>query len=221
MRLSHTRFTVTARRQLEYSYIIGLADYVGSDVTLAECCDMEAAKTGALLAASGSVGATLAGADQRTVRAYADFGADLGIAFQFVDDLLGIWGSPETTGKPVYSDLAARKKTMPLVWCLENGGAEGERLAAWLPPSRRPSRPRPKASRCMPPTSIRRLCGAPSATSRPWGATRTKAICSRRCRRGYAGTSVWSSPTRRTYRPMRSRPCRPRPVSTSRASPST
>ena len=45
----------------------------------------------------------------------ADFGSHVGLAFQLVDDLLGIWGAPEVTGKPVWSDLRTRKKTLPVV----------------------------------------------------------------------------------------------------------
>jgi geranylgeranyl diphosphate synthase, type I len=54
------------------------------------------------------------------------------MAFQLVDDLLGIWGSPEVTGKPVFSDLIARKKTLPVTWSLDHGGDAGQELAAWL-----------------------------------------------------------------------------------------
>ncbi len=54
------------------------------------------------------------------------------MAFQLVDDLLGIWGSPAVTGKPVFSDLIARKKTLPVTWSLDHGGEAGRELAAWL-----------------------------------------------------------------------------------------
>jgi geranylgeranyl diphosphate synthase type I len=93
---------------------------------------MAAGKTGALLAVSASIGAILAGAPQRTVDAFHTFGAELGLAFQIVDDLLGIWGSPEVTGKPVFADLAAGKKTLLVVWSLEHGGDAGADLAAWF-----------------------------------------------------------------------------------------
>jgi geranylgeranyl diphosphate synthase type I len=100
------------------------------DVTLAETLAMAGGKTGALVAVSASIGAILAGAPQRTVDAFHTFGAELGLAFQIVDDLLGIWGAPEVTGKPVFADLAAGKKTMPVVWSIEHGGAAGAELAA-------------------------------------------------------------------------------------------
>ncbi|MFH8620109.1 polyprenyl synthetase family protein [Streptomyces sp. NPDC017979] len=47
------------------------------------------------------------------------------MAFQLVDDVLGIWGDPSVTGKPVGSDLAARKKTPPVVAALASGTAAG------------------------------------------------------------------------------------------------
>jgi geranylgeranyl diphosphate synthase type I len=66
------------------------------------------------------------------VRALARYGTELGMAFQLVDDLLGIWGNPARTGKPVHSDLRARKKTLPITYAVTHGGTPGRRLAAWL-----------------------------------------------------------------------------------------
>jgi geranylgeranyl diphosphate synthase type I len=53
------------------------------------------------------------------------------VAFQLVDDLLGIWADEVVTGKPVGSDLAARKKSLPVVAALTSGTAAGNHLA-WL-----------------------------------------------------------------------------------------
>src|SRR5205823_6158710 len=103
-----------------------------TDVTLDECLDMAAGKTGSLLSASAAIGAVLAGAPSAVVGALVTFGAQLGIAFQLVDDILGIWGDPAVTGKPVYSDLRARKKSLPVTYALAHGGAAGVELAAWL-----------------------------------------------------------------------------------------
>jgi geranylgeranyl diphosphate synthase, type I len=102
------------------------------DVTLAESLQMAADKTGALLAVSAGIGAILSGASDETVAAFHTFGAELGVAFQLVDDLLGVWGKTEVTGKPVFADLVAGKKTMPVVWSIEHGGEAGEELAAWF-----------------------------------------------------------------------------------------
>jgi geranylgeranyl diphosphate synthase type I len=92
-------------------------------VTVAECLEMERGKTSALLACATSLGAILAGAPAPTVAALAEFGSHVGTAFQAVDDLLGIWGEPAHTGKPVGSDLLAHKKTLPVSIAL--AGDEG------------------------------------------------------------------------------------------------
>ncbi|MDQ7905764.1 polyprenyl synthetase family protein [Phytohabitans sp. ZYX-F-186] len=122
----------TATRDLVRGQVQDLAFEQRTAVPLDECLDMVAGKTGALLSASASIGAVLAGAPAGTTAALATFGAQVGIAFQVVDDLLGIWGDPAVTGKPVYSDLRSRKKTLPMTYAASQPGAAGERLAAWL-----------------------------------------------------------------------------------------
>jgi geranylgeranyl diphosphate synthase, type I len=102
------------------------------DVTVDECLLMAAGKTGSLLACSAAIGAVLAGAPAQTVTALSTYGAELGLAFQLVDDLLGIWGDPRSTGKPVGSDLRARKKSLPITWATTYGGDFGRELASWL-----------------------------------------------------------------------------------------
>lgn len=100
------------------------------DVGLPECLRMAQAKTGALLSCSGALGALLGGGTAAQVDRMAAFGARLGLAFQIVDDLLGIWGDPTVTGKPLHSDLASRKKTVPVVAAINSGTREGHALAA-------------------------------------------------------------------------------------------
>jgi geranylgeranyl diphosphate synthase type I len=90
--------------------------------------DMIGRKTAALIAASVQAGAMLATDDSATVEAYRGFGWSLGLAFQLNDDLLGIWGDEELTGKEP-SDLAKHKKTLPVIYALEQAPpAEGQRL---------------------------------------------------------------------------------------------
>jgi geranylgeranyl diphosphate synthase type I len=101
-------------------------------VSVEECMAMSAAKTGALLGCAASIGAVLADAPPTTVRALRDFGRHLGLAFQAVDDLLGIWGDPATTGKPAGNDIRQRKKSMPLVAALAAGDDEARELRALL-----------------------------------------------------------------------------------------
>ena len=102
------------------------------DVSIPECLEMEANKTGALLSCASSIGAILAGGDDRVVSSLAEFGLRLGLAFQAIDDILGIWGHPEVTGKPVGSDLRQHKQTLPVVAALCSGTRAGTRLASML-----------------------------------------------------------------------------------------
>jgi geranylgeranyl diphosphate synthase type I len=85
-------------------------------------------KTGSLMAASTAIGAVLAGGSLDLVAALTRYGHELGIAFQLVDDLLGIWGDPAVTGKPVGSDLRARKNSLPVCYVLGRGNATSARL---------------------------------------------------------------------------------------------
>ncbi|MFC9299509.1 family 2 encapsulin nanocompartment cargo protein polyprenyl transferase [Streptomyces sp. NPDC057011] len=100
------------------------------DVSLDECLTMATAKTGALLGCACALGALYAGAGPDEVDAMDAFGREAGLAFQLIDDLIGIWGDPGHTGKPAGADLIARKKSLPVVAALTSGTAAGEELAA-------------------------------------------------------------------------------------------
>lgn len=101
----------------------------GAEVGLAECVSMAERKTGALIECSCAVGAAFGGGSPGQVEHFRRFGAHLGLAFQHVDDFLGIWGDPAVTGKPVYSDLRSRKKSLPVVAALTSGTLAGLELA--------------------------------------------------------------------------------------------
>ncbi|RJQ79445.1 polyprenyl synthetase family protein [Pseudonocardiaceae bacterium YIM PH 21723] len=100
-----------------------------TDVGLTECLKMAAGKTGALLGASCAIGGLFGGGGSDQVLHLREFGERIGIAFQLTDDLLGIWGDPEVTGKPVHSDLANRKKSLPVVAALGAASPAAQRLA--------------------------------------------------------------------------------------------
>ncbi|MFI8189168.1 polyprenyl synthetase family protein [Streptomyces sp. NPDC085946] len=87
-------------------------------------------KTGALLGCAAALGAVLGGAAPGTAAALDRAGRHLGVAFQIVDDVLGIWGDPAVTGKPVHGDLRERKKTFPVLVAL--GSPAAGRLATLL-----------------------------------------------------------------------------------------
>jgi len=102
------------------------------DVTLPECLTMAGDKTAALMACACSIGAVYLGAPPALAMGLAGFGAHAGLAFQLTDDLLGIWGAPEITGKPVRSDLRTRKKSLPVVAALTTGTDQGRQLGELL-----------------------------------------------------------------------------------------
>lgn len=90
-----------------------------TDVTAERYRTMVAKKTGALIEAATEGAAMLASDDQEVRAALARFGADFGQAFQAHDDLLGVWGTSERTGKLEMNDLMKRKKTLPVVLAFE------------------------------------------------------------------------------------------------------
>jgi len=79
---------------------------------------MVGGKTAALLAFCLQAGALAAGADLEIQAHYRDFGHYLGMAFQVQDDILGIWGVEDQTGKSITDDLVTRKKTLPVIYGL-------------------------------------------------------------------------------------------------------
>jgi geranylgeranyl diphosphate synthase type I len=89
-------------------------------VTSAEYVQMTSLKTGPLLGAALGGGALYAGATWEVAQALCAIGRDLGVAFQIQDDILGIWGNTEQTGKSTDDDLTAKKKSFPIIWALEN-----------------------------------------------------------------------------------------------------
>jgi geranylgeranyl diphosphate synthase type I len=109
-----------------------------ADVLLAEVLAMEAGKTAALLSCSASIGAVAVGASPGVVDALAGYGHELGMAFQLVDDILGITGDTAATGKSSSSDIRAGKRSAPIVAALVGGtraSAELARLLADGPPT--------------------------------------------------------------------------------------
>jgi geranylgeranyl diphosphate synthase type I len=88
-----------------------------------EYFDMIGRKTAALIAGSIEAGALLATDDEDVIARYRGFGWALGIAFQLNDDLLGIWGAEQATGKAA-SDVAHKKKTLPVIYAVEHAGPE-------------------------------------------------------------------------------------------------
>jgi geranylgeranyl diphosphate synthase type I len=75
------------------------------------------------------LGAALAGAGSELTDGYRRFGADIGIAFQLRDDLLGVFGDPAVTGKPAGDDLREGKRTLLIAVALERADRRGDSAA--------------------------------------------------------------------------------------------
>jgi geranylgeranyl diphosphate synthase, type I len=80
-------------------------------------------KTAALLGMACELGSIIAGAPEEQCAALCEFGEALGKAFQMYDDLLGLWGDPQKTGKSAGSDLLKGKKTLPILHGLQHSSA--------------------------------------------------------------------------------------------------
>ena len=85
-------------------------------------------KTAALISCAAELGAVMSSAEEPVERAIAQFGAKLGTAFQIRDDILDLWGQQDT-GKPLAGDILNKKKSLPIVYAIENAsGAERRTL---------------------------------------------------------------------------------------------
>jgi len=110
--------TAVTRRMTE-GELLQLTLLGSTDITEAQYFDVIARKTAYLFSACCEIGALLGGPDARTQMMLRDYGMNLGIAFQLVDDLLDFTGSEETLGKPAGADLIEGKVSLPLIFLLQ------------------------------------------------------------------------------------------------------
>jgi len=92
------------------------------EVTLDAYWPMIGGKTAALLECSAVLGGIAARASEEKLNAFLEFGQNLGLAFQVLDDWLGIWGNAVLIGKSTESDLVSGKKTLPVLFGLAKKG---------------------------------------------------------------------------------------------------
>ena len=84
---------------------------------------MHARKTGAMIRASAVAGAIIAGADEGIIATVDRYGAEIGLAFQIVDDILDVEGSAQQLGKTAGTDAAASKPTYAALFGVERSRA--------------------------------------------------------------------------------------------------
>ena len=87
-------------------------------ITENQYLNMISKKTGALIRASVEIGAIIGNHYSKDIEILSQFGESLGYLFQITDDILGIWGDSSKTGKPVGSDIINRKKSLPIIHCI-------------------------------------------------------------------------------------------------------
>ena len=88
-------------------------------VRVEEYMEMIRLKTSVLLGSSLELGALVGGATEEQARALYEVGLQLGLAFQIQDDLLDVYGDEKTFGKPIGGDIINAKKTLLLLYTLE------------------------------------------------------------------------------------------------------
>jgi octaprenyl-diphosphate synthase len=102
-----------------------VSDRCRSDIRIsaAEHLDIIRRKTACLFAGCGRVAGVLSDVGDEKVELLAEYGMNLGMAFQIIDDLLDFTADRSVLGKPVASDLKEGKLTLPLIYLLEAGNA--------------------------------------------------------------------------------------------------
>ena len=102
------------------------------DIGEKEYLKMVSGKTGALIEASTKIGALLGRGKPEQVRALAEYGRLIGIAFQIHDDVLGVVGEEKKFGKPIGSDIREGKRTLIIVRALETAPSSRKKIASVL-----------------------------------------------------------------------------------------
>jgi geranylgeranyl diphosphate synthase type I len=121
--MQNTCLLLTQGQYLDISY------EAQSALPLESYWPMIGGKTSALLACCCELGALAAGVDETRRDSFREYGYSLGLAFQVLDDWLGIWGDSVLTGKSTESDLVSGKKTLPVLYALAKNGPFSRR---WL-----------------------------------------------------------------------------------------
>lgn len=101
------------------------------DVSIDEYIEMIRLKTAVLLGCALKEGAIVGGGSKDDADLLYDFGINIGLAFQLKDDLLDVYGDPETFGKKIGGDILCNKKTFLLINALQNEETKNE-LLGWI-----------------------------------------------------------------------------------------
>ena len=109
-----------------------------NEVSIAEYMKMIELKTSVLLAYALKIGGYIAGANPAQLESLYQFGLHIGLAFQIQDDILDVYGNPETFGKAIGGDICCNKKTFLLLTAFEKADPQSKaELQQWLAISNR------------------------------------------------------------------------------------
>lgn len=100
------------------------------DITVDDYLEMIDRKTASIISCALEMGAIIGTDDESLVQCFREFGRNSGLAFQIKDDVIGIWGNEDKSGKPLASDIQHKKKSLPVVYALQAvGGTAREELS--------------------------------------------------------------------------------------------
>jgi len=117
-----------ATRVIAEGEVMQLTNIGNVNLKQAQYYEIIYAKTAKLFEASCVSAAMLNNASNEQVEAFVEYGKQLGLAFQLVDDVLDYCGDATVMGKNVGDDLAEGKATLPLIYCLENAKEDEKKL---------------------------------------------------------------------------------------------
>jgi len=113
-------------RKMTEGELLQLTTLGRTDLQEEQYLDVIQRKTAFLFSACCEVGAILGGASQEEQRAFAEYGMNLGMAFQLIDDLLDFTSTDDVLGKGVGVDLLGGKVTLPLIYLMASDPAAPE-----------------------------------------------------------------------------------------------
>ena len=98
------------------------------DISMSDYLNMISRKTGALIRCSLNLGAVVGAQEQGVGDAFKESGRAMGYVFQIIDDVLGVWGNEETTGKPVGADIRRKKNSYPVVYTMGTANDKDQKM---------------------------------------------------------------------------------------------
>ena len=98
------------------------------DISMSDYLNMISRKTGALIRCSLNLGAVVGAQEQGVGDAFKESGRAMGYVFQIIDDVLGVWGDEETTGKPVGADIRRKKNSYPVVYTMGTANDKDQKM---------------------------------------------------------------------------------------------